>query len=638
MHDPSFLHESEPRPIHRRHRRRRFYRSLLTVFLIVLGGWAILVLLAVGQLTASGMDLRDAISDTAEHASALLFHEAQEDVSRAARSLEELERTLFLLQMLWFLPGVDEPLTDLHTLFVSGQEVTSSLDSLLSLGQDVVQLAGLGEELSSTFHDLPSDSKRAVLQRLSTASSDFDLFSARIRIASDEFERLRGEAIVAPLLGVLDPFMARLSKVEEELATASVFARLLPELAGLDEDRTHLLLFLNNDELRPGGGFIGTYGILRVRDGEVLSLHTQDVYAVDEAAQGKVTVAAPEPLRRYNATPLWYFRDANWSPDFAQSAAQARTLFEAESDTHVDTVIGFTPALASALLDYLGSVEVGGQIFTAKNVPELIEYQVEKGFYASGIPVSQRKEILAELVLKVQERLSALPLSSWPEAFAILSTAIKAKQAAIFSVNEPLEQTIVQSGWGGVVRQRSVDALLYVDANLASLKSDPVVMRSLRYDIFRNPSGVWIGRTTMTYDHRGSFDWRTTRYRTYVRLYVPSGTKLIRAQGLQEGPEVLSELGMDVLGGFAVIEPGQERSVVFEYQLASGIVDAIARGAYTLDLFKQMGARDYALTLDLDFDKNVTQAVPPENRNEWGDDRYRLNTKLSQDLKLDVKL
>jgi len=44
------------------------------------------------------------------------------------------------------------------------------------------------------------------------------------------------------------------------------------------------------------------------------------------------------------------------------------------------------------------------------------------------------------------------------------------------------------------------------------------------------------------------------------------------------------------------------------------------------------------LTLDLDFDKTVASASPAENRHEWGDDRYHLNTKLSQDLRIEVGL
>lgn len=647
-HDQDFLHKSEPRPIHSRHRRRRFYRSLAKVFFVLFGVWVFILLLAIGQLVSGGLNAQKAIENAGTFTRELQFSQAQKEVARAERSLTEIEQSLFLFRVAWFLPGLESRFTDMQALLVSGRQLMESFTSLLSLGQDIVQLAGLGENALSAFHDMSGSTKLAILRRLSTSAQDLDLLSARISIATDEFERLRGNALLSPFLGVLEPFLVRLDDVELELAAASIIARLLPELTGLSGERTHLLLFLNNDELRPGGGFIGTYGLLRVQDGEILSLATKDVYALDSVAS-EWSMAAPVPMQKYNASAIWFFRDANWSPDFAYSAKQAIAMFEGESklardhldvptSVAVDSVIGFTPTAASSLLRFLGPVEAGGQTFTADNVPELIEYQVEKGFSLHNIPVSQRKEILAELVSNVQSRLVALPFSKWTDVFSLISQSVVSKQIAFYSKNEVSQQTIAQAGWGGVIKELPIDVQMYVDANLASLKSDPQVKRSLHYELFRNESGKWIGRTTMTYKHEGTFDWRTTRYRTYARLFVPKGSTLIRAQGLKEGPDEGEELGLTTFGGFVVVELGQQQDVMFEYTLSDTVVNAIIQQSYELKFLKQMGARDYPLTLQLDFDKNVTNASPAENRNEWGDDTYRLNTKLDQDMNFEIKI
>ncbi len=659
MHNPNYLHQREPASLHTRHRRRRFFRSFFTVLVVLVSIWILLLLLAIGQLLAAGVDLHNAIDKASQQADLLVFDEAQEEIHRAAESLKDLERAFYFLKVVWIFPGLQDEFSNLDSLFISSEQLVDSLSSIFELGGDIIQLAGVGETTLSTmqtgfspdvtFKDLPSSTKRAILQRLSTASDDFGLLSTRIRIANNELELMRKNRLVSPFLGSLDPFIKRMEAVDEQLGVASVFAHLMPELSGLDGDRTHLLLFLNNDELRPGGGFIGTYGLLRVRDGEVISLTTKDVYALDSAVASGIKTKPPEPLAIYNATPTWFFRDANWSPDFSVSAKQVIKLFEQEaallkdrpdvpSSTHIDSVIGFTPTVASALLKYLGPIQAGGQTFTSENVPDLIEYQVERGFQENGVPYDQRKEILSELVSQVQERLVVLPFSKWADIFSSISQQIDSKQLAIYLKNDGVQQVLTNVGWTGTITPETADAQLFVDANLASLKSDPVVKRSLRYEVFRNESGTWIGRTTMTYDHQGSFDWRTTRYRTYARLYVPSGTTLIRVQGLKEGPRIEQDLGMDVFGGLVVIEPGEEHSVVFEYRLSDSVVHAILAREYQLTYVKQFGARDYTLTLDLDFDKNITHADPPENRNEWGDDRYRLNTKLSQDLRVEIGL
>lgn len=658
-HDPEFLHLRESNDLHKRHRRRLFFRSFLKVLAVLVGVWMLLLLLAIGQLAAAGVDLHGAIRQASERSETLDFHEAQIEMHRAAESLTNLERAFHFLKLVWIFPGLTQEFSNLESLFISSQQLVDSLSSIFALGEDIIQLAGMNETALAdiqtglspdmTFKDLPIATKQAILERLGTASDDFALLSTRIRIATDELELMRKNRLIIPFLGSLDPFIRRMEAVDEQLGVAAVFAHLLPELSGIDGDRTHLLLFLNNDELRPGGGFIGTYGLLSVKQGEVVSLATKDVYALDSAVASEVKIKPPGPLEAYNATPTWFFRDANWSPDFSVSAEQVAVLFEQESAllkdrpdvpsaTHIDTVIGFTPTTASALLTHLGPIQAGGQTFTAQNVPELIEYQVELGFKKDGLPVDQRKEILAELVAKIQERFIALPFSQWTEVFSTISEQLQSKQLAIYTRNEGVQQVLTNAGWTGTILPETADAQLFVDANLASLKTDPTVKRSIRYELFRNESGTWIGRTTVTYDHQGSFDWRTTRYRTYARLYVPTGTTLIRTQGLKEGPRIEHDLGMDVFGGFVVIEPGTEHSIVFEYRVSDVVVSAIAARAYNLTYFKQFGARDYALTLDLDFDKNITHADPPENRNEWGDDRYLLNTKLRQDVEMEIGL
>ena len=66
------------------------------------------------------------------------------------------------------------------------------------------------------------------------------------------------------------------------LADGLDFASVAPSLLGMDQPRTYLLLALNEDELRPGGGFISGVGRLQVQSGDLVSMQFQDSYAVDD--------------------------------------------------------------------------------------------------------------------------------------------------------------------------------------------------------------------------------------------------------------------------------------------------------------------------------------------------------------------
>ncbi|MBI5793577.1 hypothetical protein HZA87_00615, partial [Candidatus Uhrbacteria bacterium] len=305
---------------------------------------------------------------------------------------------------------------------------------------------------------------------------------------------------------------------------------------------------------------------------------------------------------------------------------------------------------ASDLLTITGPITVGGQTFTSENMADALEYQVEYGYAQTGKPVAQRKEILADLVDEMKTRLYALPSPAWQKVFDVTQTALKQKQLLLYSTDTSVQEVIQKLGWGGVVTGGSVDTLMVVDANLASLKSDPAVVRDVAYAIRQDDSGNWIGNVSIHYKHNGTFDWKTTRYRTYTRVYLPVGTERLSVEGSWQNDktqnptgakgavDVDEELGLTSFGTFTSVEPGEENTLVFQFALSPQVIESIENGNYALSVIKQPGAQNNALTLDLDFDKNVAHASPSEDKGQWGDGAYRLNTILDQDLEINVNL
>jgi len=204
-------------------------------------------------------------------------------------------------------------------------------------------------------------------------------------------------------------------------------------------------------------------------------------------------------------------------------------------------------------------------------------------------------------------------------------------------------------GWSGRFRSGPGDRLAVIDANLAALKTDSVMDKSIAYTL-RPDGNSWIARASITYRNRGRFTWKTTRYRTYTRFYVPIGSRLIKGEGMmiddklndpRRRPgtiDVTEELGHAVFGGFISVEPGETRTLAVEYRVSDAVARMIREGDYGLEVQKQLGSIANGLTLDLDFGKNVARATPPETENDWGDSRYRLSTDLRVDRGFTVGL
>lgn len=670
-HTINFLHEVEAPKRHRAHQRRKGVRVALFVVLGLIALWLVVVLFAAGQVVAAALDGKDALYRARDAAVELDFDLAAVDLAVADDKFSSAEKGLALLGTAKFIPWVSNQINAADILVTSGRELIDALRSAVDLGAELVRLSGFtSQELAEmsagtsprvTFDDLSSDTKRAMLERLAGASSDLQLLAARISIARSELAKIDSAGLVGPVSAALAPLDAKLADGQVVVKTLAIASQLLPEFAGLGMERTHLLLFLNNTELRPGGGFIGTYGVLKTKDGDVTALETADAYALDRPSEGIVTTPSPAPLARYNATPVWFFRDANWSPDFFVSSTDALRLYGQEAAVagqapeSFDGTVGVTPTFLQALLGITGPVAVGGLTFTADNVTDELEYEVEVAYKGKDIPAARRKEVIGVFVNELKRHLFSLPLSEWVRVADAVQDGFAQKQIAMMSADPKTQELISSVGWGGRVAAGpstgsgpASDVQMVVDANLASLKTDPKVARSIAYEIFKNSSEQYVGRTTVTYSHTGTFDWKTSRYRTYARLYVPAGSELIRVTGSMlddklhnpsgsEGPvDVATELGLTSFGAFISIEPGETRSLAFEYKLSDALVSSIEEGAYSLRAIKQVGAQNNALTLTLGFGKNVASASVPEAREDWGDRTYHLVTKLDRDLQFTV--
>jgi hypothetical protein len=671
-HSYNYLETLEPEPVQKAHKRKRGLKTILLIggFLFVV--WGIVLSLAVGQIVASMIDAKEVLLEAQDSVEHMQFNEAKLTLEEANTYFVQAEKASHVLKTVEWVPYFGSYLKSLRLGFSAAEQIVTVFIELSDIGSELVRLSGYAEEelaaLEGTEHEITFDSlsaqtRHVILERLSNTSSDILLAKTRLTLAREELESIDQSLIFSAYRNFLNDVLDKLHEAESQLDTLVIVSSVVPELAGVESEQTILLQFLNNTELRPGGGFIGTYGIAKVKDGDLVSLQTEDVYNLDRLTEGLITTAAPAPLQTYNNTKVWYFRDANWSPDFAISSYKSIERFVAEVDVLTDeqkasiptarsihAVLGFTPTLAADILEIVGDITVLGQTFTPENMADALEYQVEYAYVDQGIPETQRKQILADMVEEVKTRLYALSLSDWMRVLEVVQESVEKKQIALYSSNQEIEELLIHAGWAGRVVPNTPDHLMVVDANLASLKSDPAVDREIIYRISKNTQGEYVGTVTVNYHHAGVFDWKTTRYRTYTRLYVPLGSELIAVHGslandkiqnpsLQEGViDEFEDLEMQAYAAFTSIEPGEDGQLVFEFLLAPSVVEEIEKGSYLLEIFKQMGSTDYALTLDLDFDKNVTSATPGEDENEWGNDVYSLNTYLDQDTTISISL
>ncbi len=443
--------------------------------------------------------------------------------------------------------------------------------------------------------------------------------------------------------GIISSPLVRSQLVNSGLVEQDLFD-LLPRALGFIEPHTYLLLFLNNTELRPGGGFIGSYSTVRMNRGNYEVLALEGTELLDYRNKNFVPPIAPAPIMQYLKVPGWYFRDSNWSPDFAESTKMGLSLYAQEGGVaadEIDAVIGVTTHVLEEVMQITGPLTVDGITFTPQNVVAELEREVEYDFVDRGIARTDRKVIIKDLMIAIVDKLKSDVLLHPLKYKALAEKLIQQKHVMIYATDPSIQDLVISHGASGMVTSTTGDYLMWVDANLGALKTDHAITRTLWYHIepaiSAEGESYYRAVTTMEYVHGAPFDWRTSRYISYARVYVPEGAELISVEATprqaRDIPSIETgfEFGTQWFGTVIAVEPLTTKKLTFTYRLPQAITDQIGAGSYELYVQKQLGLFGSQLTLNLDFGTTIQSARPAELSSEWGDMVYRFNTPFESD-------
>ena len=589
------------------------FKYLALAILILLAGLLVLLAVSFRDLKAAGQSALAGKGELEASIAAAKSRQwpealdqatlAQEQLGSALADLDRVKERKSIASIFILRQQVD----DLAYLVRTAEIISRTLQRGLPLAK---QIDALYSGNNYNFATLPPAQKAELFKLIYESEPELNGLKANLELALLNFNKIHKIGILWPIYGQLSALRQDLQSAVELSAKATPLMKILPALAGYPGGGDLLIIMQNNDELRPAGGFIGVYGLLNIKDGEIVSLDTSDSYHLDMPAVGKWQLTPPEPIKKYMKVENWYLRDSNWSPDWPTSANQIQTIFYGESRAIGQTppelsgVIGITPDFVAELIRLVGSITVKGETYTPENLQSLLQYNVEVAYKEQDISSWNRKEIINDLIKELQNRLSALPSAQLPQLLSILSDSFISKDVQIFFNNPASEELVKDIGAAGVIKEEGGDYLLVADANLAAFKSDSVVKKSIDYRLSKSTSTL-LAKLDLNYRHEGGFDWRTTRYRSYTRVYVQAGSRLIsikatgRANLESDSISTFSESGKTVFGFFFYVEPGTEGGLSLQYALPDSLAASLDDGSYKLLIQKQAGRRTEKLRVDL---------------------------------------
>ncbi len=323
-----------------------------------------------------------------------------------------------------------------------------------------------------------------------------------------------------------EDFKSKLPELQEAINMSTDYAKFFENLINTKGYKRYIVMFQNASELRPTGGFPGTYGTVSFKDGKLDMIQVDDVYNLD----GQLKENIIPPLQMQHITPTWGMRDANWYVDFPTSAKNIATFYKKEANQSVDGVLVINPEMIPKILEIVGPVDMPQYklTLTSSNVLTTIQDQVEYG--PNRV---QPKQIVKDFAPALLAKIYGASSDKWLAIFNTLVLSMNQHDVMMYFNDLSLESFVIDKGFGGQVRQTSGDYLMPVITNVKGSKTDAVTDTAMHVETTFEGKDA-IHTLTITRKHNGGaakYGFYNKQNPAYVRVLVPEGSELITIEG-----------------------------------------------------------------------------------------------------------
>ena len=550
---------------------------------------------------------------------------ASSELDKTKKELTQVEKDLKRLSILKFVPFINLYYNDADHLIKAGFQGLGAADVLIESIEpyaDILGLKGQGSFVGGTA----SQRIETAVKTMGKITPHIDEIVKHVSLMKEELDYVNPSFYPLNIAGQDVKKDLELAKqLTEEgvkfVNEASPLIKILPSLLGEPKEKRYLILFQNDKELRPTGGFITAYAIFRIDKGVIHVDRSSDIYNLDNAISGKPK--APEPIANYlpNVSVL-HLRDSNLSPDFVESMETFNSLYNKISNkVDVDGIIALdTNVLVSTIKILDDEVHAGGIKFTTQedkrcDCPQVI-YTLESlistpksldlRVTSLAAVQAQRKDIIGTLLYAIMDKaLKSSPKLYWGPLFQDFLKQIDEKHVMFYIYNVDAQEGIESLNAAGRIGDFEGDYLHINETNFGGAKSNLFVKESIRNEFEIEKDGAIKKIITINYKNpyppsdcnleRGNLCLNAV-LRNWVRIYVPKGSKLLDSTGSEVTMKTYNELGKTVFEGFLTVRPKGAATLKISYGLPFKVGSDIL--PYLIQ--KQPGTYDNEYTIVVD--------------------------------------
>ncbi|MBU0981516.1 DUF4012 domain-containing protein [Patescibacteria group bacterium] len=527
-----------------------------------------------------------------------------------------------------------------------------SLRNLLEAGSLMSEVGQHLANAKTSFNNLPKEGSLTDYLR--------SVSESQIEPASDKLKQINALLDEVDLTGTdyLSDFMSFRDKINALQTLLDLWISAKEPLLTLLGDRypqRYLVLLENNDELRPGGGFTGSYLIVDINDGRIENISFHDVYELDNLYFEHQEVPIHE-LKEL--TPEWRLRDANIYPDFPSSAQKALWFLEQEGGPSADGVIAVNLSTAQTLLETVGPIKIPSlqKELTAETLPAVLSTLVEAKTYGQSSP----KQVLSEIIDAFAAKLDNQTLVA-KVGFALYDEA-KKKQVLVYHKDPAAQKFIESMNLDGTIPPLSTledDFLMPIFTNIGANKTDRYMQTDLKHETQIFHDGTIVNALTLTRTNTFTPDtlaWLKNVLSSYgftkwdehlekvlgagpshtgIRIYVPEGSVILDTKGILRDEIQLFYDPQNAIQYYYIdqtVQSGETKTISIIYGLPWSLGKNFDE--YIFRMYRQPGLRAirYEKTVNAE-DYLMLSSTPLATENREGTD-YTLNGEFKNNLEL----
>lgn len=509
---------------------------------------------------------------------------------------------------------------------------------LIRSSRELAEIGKVSSELVATFPSisLKQTDISALLKQATTEYTTWesqqdealDTLTSQLTIAHTELQNLPSWV-----------FFARRSEIEHLKQTIGRMERVIPQVRDASQDlqrvlgkqddteREVVIFFQNSAELRPCGGFPGSFATLTARHGKIVSFEFgKNIYKFDRAYENSNGLIPPPQFQTIN--PFFSSANACVADGFLNEyGPRVLSMFSEATNTKPVGSIYINSTVLEGLLQITGPVTLpNGSTASAETIGRELTTEIEKNYFENpaNVIINEPKSILNDLIPILLQRVSRTEQAGFKLA-SLFEKSLKAKEVQLWFIDSALQNSL------SVLLPKDTPSrgkpwMKLVNSNIGGMKSSQYVEQETSLHIDR---GLLRGAENTKYTlkitrkHTGTGEWPDSRNRNYLTLYLPPESQIVEKPTAIGGEysmsaEMLAKNNLPVLdqskileektvdwkrvGWWATTNPGETTTYTISFTLPSE-----AYPPESITYLKQSGSKDTLIynKVQVPVDRNV---------------------------------